>query len=121
MATVEIPLEPSVPSYRVGTALDGTQFIFDVRWNSRADIDPVTGAAVGAWFFDLRAEDEVMIVSGIKVVLGTLLGGRSTDPRFPNGILWAVDTSDHNREATLDDLGTRVVIYFTPFDDFAAL
>ncbi len=118
---VELPLEPTTPNYRVGTALNGEQFIFDVRWNSRADRDPVTGEDVGAWFFDLRTEGEVMIRAGIKIVLGTLLGGRCTDDRFPNGLFRAIDLTDTDTEAKLDDLGVRVVVYFFTTEEYAAL
>lgn len=106
-----LPLVPSVAAYRVGTQLDGDQFILDVRWNSRAD----------AWFLDILSEAEEPIRMGIKIVLGTLLGRRCVDPRFPNGLLIASDLSNAGREATFDDMGVRVVVFFYPATEVAAL
>lgn len=112
MATVAIPLDPTVgPHYRVGVTLSGEQFLFDVRWNGRDE----------AWYLDVRADDATAIRTGIRVVLGTLLGGRVVDPRFPPGFLQAVDLTNSGTEATLDDLGTRVQIYYYPFEDFGSV
>lgn len=121
---VELPVEPSIPFQTFSTTLDGVQYGFDFKWVARADRD------AGAWFFDIYTVDEEIIRAGVKVVLGTLLGGRCADARFPNGAFKAVDLSDtdglHGREATLDDLGTsdnggRVVIYFFTIAELAAL
>jgi hypothetical protein len=99
---VVLPLVPSIPNYRVGVTLDGEQYLFDVRWNTRA----------GGWFFDLLLEDETHIASGIRVVLGVLLGRRMTHDRRPRGGLFAVDSTGQHLEAGFDDLGSRVEIFY---------
>ncbi len=99
---VVLPLIPSVPNYRVGTTLDGTQYILDVRWNTRA----------ASWYMDIRTEDDELIHAGMRLVLGAKHGMRITDTRFPNGIITAVDLSDTHSEAGLDDMGTRVAVFF---------
>jgi hypothetical protein len=101
-----LPFEPSTPSYRVSTTLGDTQYLLDVHWNERAE----------AWYFDILAADETRIRSGIKVVLGTFLGGRCVTPGFPDGVLVATDTSGEGRDAGFDDLGTRVVVLFIPYE-----
>jgi hypothetical protein len=111
MPGVVLPLQPSIPNYRLGVALDGTQFVLDVRWNSRD----------GAWYLDLRDAQAVAIRVGIRVVLGAMLGRRSVDPRFPAGILFAADLGGKDQEAGLDDLGTRVQVYFFTFAEYDAL
>ena len=107
MATVALPLEPSIPNYRVGTTLDGVVYLLDVRWNSRDE----------AWFLDLLAEDETPIVRGIRVVLGALLGSRSADPAFPPGVLIASDLAGTGTDPGFDDLGQRVKVYYIPDAD----
>lgn len=107
---VEIPFEPTTPNYRMGVVLGGTQYIFDVRWNQRDQ----------AWFFDLLAEDEDPIVSGVKIVLGTILGGRCADERMPDGIMQAEDTTGTGTEARIDDIGTRVIVMFWTWAEMAA-
>ena len=104
---VALPFAPSIADYRVGTTLDGVQYILDVRWNGRDS----------AWFFDFLAEDETPIRRGIKVVLGTSLGGRTADAAFPRGIIIAADLSGAGRDAGFDDIGTRVLVYFFPLSE----
>ena len=107
---VVLNILPSVTPQRFATVLEDRTFIFDLRWNARA----------AAWFLDVRTEDDVAVRTSIKVVLG-MLGWRTTSTEFPPGVLRAYDTTDDGREATLDDLGTRVVVaYYTP-DEIEAL
>lgn len=108
MATVSLPIEPSNPWQEFGCALSGEQFNFLLRWNARDE----------AWYLDVLRENGEAIREGIKVVLGVLLGGRVVDPEFPPGVLQAVDLTNAGGEATLDDLGDRVQIYYYPFEDF---
>jgi hypothetical protein len=99
---VRLPLVPSVGNYRVGTTLDGTQYILDVLWNSREE----------AWYLDILAEDETVILIGSKIALGAYIGRRNTSPLFPHGTFFIQDLSGAGAEATYDDLGTRVVVDF---------
>lgn len=105
--SVQIPLDSATPNYRMGITLDDVPYIFDVRWNERDS----------SWYFDLLDVNEDPIRLGIKLVLGSPLGWRCTDDRFPKGILMAEDLSHAGREATIDDLGTRVVVYYFSEDE----
>lgn len=101
------------PHFEFSTTFDGVTFDLDCRWNEREQ----------AWYFDLLTEDGTPIVRGVKIVLGVMLGGRTgvSNPLFPAGALMAFDLSDEGREATLDDLGTRVVVYFVPTEQLQEL
>lgn len=107
MAVIIIPFEPSIGHYRFSTTISNTEYIFDVRWNSRDS----------AWYFDLLEFDETPIIMGVKIVLGTYLGRRCTHALFYNGVFVAIDTSNEGREAGFDDLGTRVTIRYYPAED----
>jgi len=102
-----LPLIPSTPNYRVSTTLDGVQYILDIRWNGRA----------GVWYLDVLDIDEDPIAAGIAVVLGSALGIRTTDARFPPGMLIAVDMSDEGHDAGFDDLGDRVAVLYYEEDE----
>ncbi len=109
-----LPFAPSIPSQRFGTSLDGTQFIIDARWNSRD----------AAWFMDIYRDDGTTpIYRGIKIALGVVygLGRRCVDPEFPRGFMLVVDSTDKGQDATLDDLGVRVNVYFYTPEELAAL
>lgn len=103
----QLPLIPSVARYDFATVLAGTTFVFEVYWNERD----------AAWYFDLLAEDETPIRYGVKILLGSPLGRRSVSPLFPQGVLLASDLSGEERDATFDDLGVRVVVYFFTADE----
>jgi hypothetical protein len=103
----QLPLTSEHPQYRFGTSLDGVQFTIDVRWNGRDE----------AWYMDVLTDDGTPIRRGIKMVLGTLLGGRCIDPGFPDGVLIAADQARLGRDATVDDLGERVAVFFIPYED----
>ncbi len=106
---VQLPFIPAVPFYRFSTQLDDAQYIFDVRWNDRD----------GAWYFDLRTEDATMIRAGIKIVLGALLGDRSASANFPPGVFLASDLAGTGVDAGIDDLGSRVCVYYYSRDELA--
>lgn len=99
---VELPLIPSEPNYTFGVDLDEVTYLVEMRWNGRDN----------AWYMNFFEEDETPIRTGIKMVLGTFLGRRSVSPKFPSGLLVAVDLTGEGKDATLDDLGTRVVVYY---------
>ena len=97
-----LPLIPSTPLYRFGTVLEGTPYVFDVRWNERGEF----------WAMDILQEDETPIRTGIRIVLGTLLGGRSKSENMLPGVLVATDLSGAEVDAGFDDLGVRVVVWY---------
>ena len=102
-----LPLQPSIPNYRVGIALEGVQYIFDVRWNGRDT----------AWYLDVLQEDETPIAHGLKLVLGASIGSGITNPNFPPGVFVCRDLSNEGLDAGLDDMGTRIVVYFIPHSE----
>lgn len=114
----QLPLVGGLAFQTFDTVLSNTAFTVNVRWNASDD------NRVGAWRMDLLDADGSRIFSGIKIVLGIALGRRCTDPRMPPGVFWAVDLAaaqaGTKRDATLDDLGTRVVVYYYPFDEWFA-
>lgn len=109
MADSELPLDSAAPFYEMGTVIDGVSYWFNMKWNGREE----------CWYFDLWDTEKDPIISGIKIVLGALLGRNCTDPRFPNGAFFASDLSGAGRDATIDDLGVRVKLYFRPAADFS--
>lgn len=107
-----LPFIPSEPFYGFSTVLDGITVEFNVRWNARDE----------AWYFDLFDEDGAPIAHGIKIVLGAYLGRRVNHSIFRLGVLVAIDTSGERRDATLDDLGTRVIVrHLTEFEVAAGI
>jgi hypothetical protein len=101
MPTV-IPLVPSDASYRLATNIENENYIFFVRWNSRD----------AAWYFDLLEQNGTMIARGVKIVLGAPLARSTVHRLFAAGVFVARDTTKSGKEPTLDDLGTRVQLWY---------
>lgn len=99
---VELPLRSGISDYQFTSELDGTEYLFNVRWNSRNL----------TWYLDILQEDETPIRHGVPIVLGTPLAYGETDPAFPNGVLIAFDTSGSGLDAGFSDLGERIVLLF---------
>lgn len=101
---LELPLAAD-PAQSFTCQLGTVKYFFVVRYNSRN----------GVWTMDLSydASREPIIV-GVPIVLGVdLLGAYN----FNIGSLIAVDTSGTARDATADDLGSRVLLYWVSADE----
>ena len=108
---LQIPLIPSEPNYRFSTELAGVSFLIDIRWNERSE----------SWYMDVLSEDETQLLSGMAIVLGTLIGIRSTTIGRPDGQFIVSDLTGKGLDATFDDLGIRVLMYFYTVDELNAL
>lgn len=98
----QLPLIPSNPNYRVGSQLGERQYLLDIRWNTRDE----------AWYLTVLSEEGDVIRSGLKLVLGALVGVRVRDPDFPDGVFVVSDLSNTGLDAGLDDMGARVAVHF---------
>ncbi len=102
----EIPLDQrnGAPLFEVDTQLGDDLVSLTFRWNSSAN------GRRGSWFMDIRDRDDSPIALGVKLVLGVNLARTSTHPILLRNLLRLVDTTQSGEEATLDDLGTRVLL-----------
>lgn len=102
MAIVLIPVTND-PESTVTTKLEGVVYKLHLRWNVRAS----------AWYLDILDNDDNVLAASRKLVCEwplTVL--RDSDPTMPPGVLWCRDTQGQYTDPTLDDLGTRAVLYY---------
>lgn len=95
------------PRYSIEIELDGSSFFLDFEWNDRAE----------SWFLDILNADRVMLLAGVRVVVGFPLINRYRDPRLPKGDLTAIVTSGSDLDPKFTDLGDRVQLLYTPIDE----
>lgn len=109
----EIPLDQrnGSPLFRLPTSLGDDPVILDFRWNSSAN------GRRGCWYMDVLDQDAKPIAQGVKLLLGVNLCRTYTHEIIARNLLRLVDTSRQGREATLDDLGTRVVLLNFPLSE----
>lgn len=104
---IVIPFRPSIGRYRFVTVIDTVQYIFKVRWNSRDE----------AWYFDVLEFDETPIVLGVKVTLGSYLGGRVNHPLFTQGAMVARPHAAKHENPAFNNLGVTIdILYFSRGD-----
>ena len=98
---IELPLTPD-PSQRFTVQLGRVKYDFYVKFNSRS----------GVWTFDLSvASSKAVLLQSIPIVLGADL---LAPYNLAIGRLIATDTSSRGRDATTEDLGTRVkLVWFS--------
>jgi hypothetical protein len=97
----EIPLTNDV-SQTFSTDLNGTNYNFRVIWNER----------LGVWSMTIYDVDFNVIIAGVALLIGTDII-KSLNSSI--GGMVVADSDGTNRDATVDDLGTRVkLIYLTP-------
>ena len=110
MASV-LPLVPANPLYEFASPIDGLAYWFRIRWNSREEV----------WHMDVFEEDKTtVIIAGVAILLGVYLGRASAHTLFMNNIIVARAPKGDKREATFDDMGTRVQVHVFSRDEAAA-
>jgi len=98
-----IPVRSDLPLFTQVTTLDGQDYILTFSFNQR-DV---------SWYVDIADQDEAVIASALRLVVGWDLLKRCVDARRPPGVLFANDLSGAGLDPGPDDLGTRVeVLYF---------
>ena len=102
MATWKIPtIAAETAPYEFQIALDGSIFTIDLAWNERA----------GRWFYGIATAEGVSVVSS-QPVLNRHPLLRWVDDRLPPGKMLAVAMSEPNREASVAELGSRVMVVY---------
>lgn len=105
---VTLPIVAEGAHFSFVTELSGTAFTFEFRWNRRDS----------GWYVHLGDAEGNPLAQGVRVVLGLPLFG-GPKPGFPAGAVVARDLTGQDVDATQDDLGQRVVLYFIPAAELA--
>jgi hypothetical protein len=103
-------MQPGLLHFTVRVELDKVEFLFEFRWNARAE----------TWAMAISDASGTVLLAGRRVVVGFPLLARFRDLRLPAGELVAVDTTGADDEARSDDLGSRVVVVYTPAAELLA-
>lgn len=106
MATVILSVAVEEASSRQTVALDGVNYILDLRWSERAN----------GWFLDLYDDAEDPIRQGIRLVADWPLLRLIADERAPRGNLMAL-ASGGDADPTFETLGTEVSLVYVEPDD----
>lgn len=102
MALKKIPLTSDFPNYEIRIELDGVVFNMAFRYNTRE----------GRWFMDIKDASDVMLVAGIKLILGVQLIERFQDIRLPFGSLFMINEDNSTEEPGRSNLGINALMLY---------
>lgn len=96
---VNIPITADA-SQEVTITLGGVVYVLTIKW----------GELRGVWTMDItRVEDSTVLARGVAMLIGgDILKGFG----LAIGSMYMVDTSAKDIDATVDDLGDRVLLYY---------
>lgn len=87
-------------------ALDGKLYFIALAWNNISQ----------AWIMRLRDEERNLLIACQPIRLGLdLFKGNKDTNVLPPGVMFAYDTTETGSEPTRDNLGTDVLLMYTPF------
>lgn len=99
-APKNIPIQANIPAQSFSIVLNGVGYNMSAKWNSRA----------GFWTLDIADEDGAIIISNIALKAGL-------DLLYPFNLgiggLYVYDVSETGKEATLNNIGTEVILVYT--------
>lgn len=102
MAVLQIPTRSDIDSYSFTIDLDGKTYGFSFHFNGRMQI----------WLFSISTENGLPLVESVPVLVNTDVLGRYTSEDLPPGHILFVDKSGANLDPGLDDLGSRVIMFY---------
>ena len=102
MAIVEIPVRSDLPAYQFGIDLDGVNFKFSFRFNTR----------MGRWLWDILDTEENPILMGVPLLVNLDLIGRYKIEELPLGSFICINETGTSNNPGRYDLGNNVKLLY---------
>jgi hypothetical protein len=99
------------PFYTMTTALDGSDYLLEFRYNQRE----------AAWYVNVSLSDGTLLAAGVKIVCNRPLLVHFSDERLPPGVLVAYANSTDASVPGLTELGEdrRVTLLYYSASELA--
>lgn len=114
MPTVTIPLDSQSPEQVLTAQLGERDYRLRLAWHERD----------ASWYLRISeaglSDAEGGKIAEKRLVVTFWLFPRVRDARMPAGVLHAIDTSGKDQDPGESDLGTRVILVFTPAEEVLA-
>lgn len=102
MATLQLPVQRELGSFKFTTPLDGRVFEYDFNFNSRFE----------RWFVSVRDEDGNDVVLGRAINVNTDLLNRFRIEGLPQGLMFALNLGEPFVEATFESFERDVKLLY---------
>lgn len=99
---LQLPLRPTIPSYRYTVILDGVTYTLFYYYNSRA----------GKWNMQIGDNRGNLILAGHPIIAGWKIFERFKNEGLPEGTILPFDTSGENLDPGQSELGGRVLMFY---------
>lgn len=99
---ITIPCKPDLTHYDMQIVLSKVTYTLEFKLNTRD----------GTWYMNVQDQTEDPIISGARIVVDWPLAFRTTDPRRPNGVFIATDTTGKQLDPGEGELGGRVQLQY---------
>ena len=102
MAILQLPISNTDANYRFKTRIEGVDYTFRFRYGRRED----------SWFMDIRSSEDVLILAGIRVVVGIDLTQSFKHLPIPQGPILVENLENIFQEPDRDNFGTEVLMLY---------
>ena len=102
MAFSKIPVRADLPSYEFRIDLDGSTYTLAFRFNER----------MNRWIMDIKTENNVPVLLGSPVLIGTDFLARFQSDSLPPGELFTINLKDNFVDADREAFGNDVIILY---------
>jgi len=102
MAFIEIPLENGTPSFTFFTALNGSDYSFEFRWNGRLE----------CWIFDMYDNENNPLFLGKPFQTDVLFLRQVPDTSKPSGDMWCGNNKTPYVDSDRFAVGVDVLFYY---------
>ena len=107
MAVEKLPLFGDLPQYRYSVVIDGISYIFEYKWNVRAD----------SWYLSILQPDETCIRAGIRIVKDWNLIFRDVNELLFEGVLYVLRADNGSGDPVFEDFPDATLILQISGDD----
>jgi hypothetical protein len=103
MATLILPVRSDFKAYRFQVDLEGVIYTLDFGYNERSE----------RWCFSIYAQDgETLLLGDIPILINIPLHDQYVTDDLPPGRFIAMDETGQNREATSENFGTEIKLFY---------
>lgn len=99
------------PTYSEELTIENVLYRFKISYNERGQ----------HWALTIMDSNEVILIAGVKIVLGYELIKWYPDRGLPPGGIMVINMDDSVTEITRDNLGTDIKIVYIPEAELAAI
>ena len=108
MATLVLPIRSDYKAYDFQVDLEGIIYTLDFGFNTRSS----------RWYMSIYDQaKENLLIGDIPVLINIPLHDQYIDENLPPGRFIALDETGNNKEATVDNFGTDIKLFYQESGD----